>query len=702
MNLNARLIQLQTLVREQQIELSRLTEVEGRLNSILDVIAGIHWSKDKKGIYRSCNKAMVEALGLKVKDDIIGKNDYELPWSEQAENLVRNDEEVMLTGQIQEGKEEVVRIADGSLHTFLVTKAPLYNLQGKIVGTVGCSVDITHIKELEQALRAAKEAAEAGNAAKTEFLSNMRHDIRTPLAGIVGFAELLKSELKDPQVQEYADNLVASSHALLELMDEVLEAVRVSSGEIPLLKKKFALRETFEKIIDLYLAKAHQKGIELRLNLDPTLPSYVVGDKIRLHRIVLELVGNALNFTDQGHVILSVDKAKQEETKLILKVTVSDTGIGIPKEKQQEIYIQFKRLTPSYQGIYKGIGLGLYVVRQFIDELSGEIYVESEPHHGSCFTCLIPLQCPLLDDESGIDKEKEAKLEQPYLQPLISPERLTNQKQNNSPNKPRILVVEDNAIAQAAAQSILSAMNCQVDIAVNGQEALTLYAENSYHLIVMDIGLGNGMDGYEVTQAIRSKEKDKSHTPIVALTAHAAEESKERCIRAGMDAVLTKPMTQVCANHLLNAFIIKANKKSSSSLNEKFGLPETTEELFSLNQFALLDVEQTLKRLGDKAIFIELLDNLVNQVLPDDFAEMKNAFAANDYELVEKIAHKIKGGAMYVGTLRMNYACHYLENYFRSGQRDLFSKLYYQAVEVIEKTQNHVKNWLNSSLGKND
>lgn len=683
--------QLKALIKEQQAELSRLSEVERRLNSILDVIAGIHWSKDKNSIYRSCNNAMVEALGLKAKEDIIGKSDYELPWSEQADHLVHNDREVMLTGQVQEGKEELVKTNDGLLRTFMVTKAPLYNEQSEIVGTVGCSVDITHIKELEQELRASKEAAEAGNAAKTEFLANMRHDIRTPLSGIVGFAELLKSESPDPRIQEYAENLVASSHALLDLMDEVLEAVRVSSGEIPILKKKFALQESFEKIIALYLAKSHQKGIQLQLEMDNRLPRYVIGDKIRLHRIILELVGNALNFTDKGHVILGVHSAKSDEKTIVLKITVSDTGIGIPKEKQHEIFIQFKRLTPSYQGIYKGIGLGLYVVKQFINELGGEMYVESEPKQGTCFTCLIPLQLPLLDDASGIDHEQEDRLERPYMQPLAARQTNTNESNDKSIDKARILVVEDNVIAQSAARSILSAMHCQVDIASNGNEALKLFAANTYHLIFMDIGLGEGIDGYEVTHRLRNNQTTP-HTPIVALTSHGGDENKQRCIEAGMDGVLTKPLTQTHAADMIKAFISEV-KSVDPTRPARRDLPDTDDELFHLNQFTLLDAALGLTTCGSEVMFIELLTLAVTEVF-NELEQMKKAFASGDFSLVEKIAHKMKGGAVYVGLVRMKYACQYLERYCKTGETTLFEALYYQAVQVINETLIHAKEWL--------
>ena len=582
---------------------------------------------------------------------------------------------------------------DGSIRWILDRGFPLFDEEGVCYGVTGIAIDITEIKQIEFELRTAKELAETASQAKSEFLSNMRHDIRTPLSGIVGFSEILKSESNEPRIKEYADNLVASSHALLNLMDEVLEAVRVSSGEIPMLKRKFNLIETFEQIVALNRARAAEKQLKFSLELDPELPQYVIGDKIRLHRITLELVGNALNFTDIGHVTVSVNLAKKDNHQLVIKLTISDSGMGIPKEKQQEIYLQFKRLTPSYQGIYKGAGLGLYVVKQFIDELSGEIYVDSEPRKGTIFTCLIPLQIPLLDDSTGVDVEENLKIEKPYMSPLANQTSIPDIVLEGEIAS-KVLVVEDNFIAQTVAKTLLSKMNCQVDVVMNGADALALCDKNHYDLIFMDIGLGEGMDGYEVTNHIRAKANTTKHIPIIALTAHAGDESKQRCIEAGMDAVLTKPLTQAHAADIIKSFIPARHVAPlAESVKERRDLPDSDEEMFQLNQFALLNSEEALKNCSTQEILKELL-TLMLQELPGDLECMKNAFANHDYYMVEKTAHKIKGGAVYVGTVRMKYACQYVERYWKTGQRELFDALYHQAVGAIEETINYIEGWM--------
>lgn len=668
-----------------------------QLENVLKFAPGFFYWKDKHSVYQGCNDEFARLAGLESRTQVKGKTDYDLIWKDRAELYVNIDKEIINSGIAKLNHVEVIEISNNKTITAITNKVPLLNSDGQIIGLLGTTTDITYQKKTELALEVAKELAESANKAKTEFLSNMRHDIRTPLSGIVGFAELLKSESTETHIKEYADNLVASSHALLHLLDDVLEAVRVSSGDIPMLKRKFNLSHLFEQVIALCKARASEKRLKLNLEMDKNLPCYAIGDKIRLHRIALELVGNALNFTNNGHVTLNIKLAKQENRNLVIKMTVTDSGIGIPKDKQQDIYVQFKRLTPSYQGIYKGAGLGLYVVKQFIDELNGEIYVESEPHKGTCFTCVIPLQAALLDDATGIDEAAELKVDTPYLAPLTHHiQSVSNALRKNS-KLTNVLVVEDNIIAQLAVKIILSSMACHVDVASNGEEALVSCNKNNYDMILMDIGLGEGMDGYDVTRHIRKIPGDIKDAPIIALTAHGADENKQRCIEAGMNAVLTKPLTKAQAADILKTFI-PARKTPSVPIIKasRPDLPDSDMEMFQLDQFSLFDVEQGLKNSGNKTMLIELLTMMVSD-LPNDLEEMKTAFQNEDIPQVEHLAHKIKGGAVYVGTTRLKYACQYLERYWKSGEQKLFNDLYYQAIKTIEDSRDCINEWLRNN-----
>ncbi|MFT4060132.1 MAG: response regulator [Legionella sp.] len=570
--------------------------------------------------------------------------------------------------------------------TQLSTKRPLWDKEGNVVGVVGNTIDISYLKKIEAELKTAIDKAESASQAKTEFLENMRHDIRTPLTGIVGFADLLKMESDNPHIKEYSENLVASSHALLDLLDEVLEVIRVSSGEIPKLKKKFSLEQTLNQVIELNRARSLEKKLSLTLNMDKSIPQYMIGDKVRLHRVALELVANALNFTDTGFVTLSATLAKKDEGKLVLKLIVKDSGIGIPKDKQQEIYVQFKRLTPSYQGIYKGAGLGLSVVKQFIDELGGEIYVDSEVRCGTTFTCLIPLQEPLLDDATGIDSEMEHLIDKPlettYAQEI---KPVAESKHNHTF---RVLVVEDNSIAQTVAKAILAQLHCDADLADTGKKAVELWKKGQYDLIFMDIGLPD-MDGYEVTHQIRLYElTQKTHSPIVALTAHAGDENKQRCIEAGMNAVLTKPLTAQSCTDILNAFIPGYHQHNDTvqEVAYRSELPQHNESLLDLTPYPVLDIEEGIKATGTIETLSQMLHFMVQDSLIPDVQVMKEAHDAMDWDKTQQIAHKIKGGAVYVGTIKIKMACQYLERYWKSGQRELLEPLYQQTLRVIDES----------------
>lgn len=664
---------------------------------IIDTIdASIFW-KDIHGRYLGCNHYMVQMSGFSHRTEIIGKTDREMPWWQIADKLEAIDRSVLKNG-LFEGEESPLTAS--SKRVFHTKKTILYDKNKNILGIIGISIDITERKKAELQLKKKqkqlikeKDKALAANRAKTEFLANMRHDIRTPLSGIIGFSEIMKSESNEPRIKEYADNLVASSHALLHLMDEVLDAVKIGSGEIPRLKRKFNLTDTLEHVATLYYAKAQEKKLDLSLSIDKKVPRYVIGDKIRVHRIVLELIGNALNFTNQGFVNVTVDLAKKEHRHLVIRIIVTDSGMGIPEDKQQEIYLQFKRLTPSYQGIYKGSGLGLYVVKQFMEELEGEIYVDSEPQKGTVFTCLIPVQEPLLHDESGVNPT-DLFVPKPSIIPPVPVMNIRSMEVSEDTRKNRVLVVEDNYIAQTVAKSLLGTLNCLVDISTNGLDAINQCKTKAYDLIFMDIGLGDGMDGYEVTKYIRSQISAPHHIPIIALTAHGADESKQLCIESGMDAVLTKPLTQHNAAEIINSFIPSPLEKTTAPTpTTRRDLPDNDEELFHLNQFSLLDEADACHNCGSIDTAKQMLHLLV-QELPNDIAQMKSAYAKQDYPMVEQIAHKIKGGAVYLGTHRMKYACQYVERYWKSGERALFSPLYQQSITVLEETLIYVEGWL--------
>jgi two-component system aerobic respiration control sensor histidine kinase ArcB len=369
------------------------------LENIIALMPGHVYWVDKEGAYLGCNDNQAKSAGLNSRKEIIGKSNRDLPWNINRgvlpEALDRINIEVIRTGKAVK-IEEPALLRDGTEAVFLSHKVPLWNGEGRIIGMVGISIDMTEAKKSEEELILARNKAETANQTKTEFLENMRHDIRTSVSGMVGLSALLYEESDSPKVKQYTHELKAASQELLQFLNEILESLNVASGEIPLLKKKFSLKTILEKVIQLNKPKAIEKHLNLELSLDEKIPAFLMGDPIRIYRIVLELLVNALKFTHKGYVKIVAKIAKEEEGKIVLQIEVEDTGPGIRLEKQSELFIRFKRLSPSYQGIYQGTGLGLSIVKQFIDELEGEIDYSGGYGKGGYFICLIPVRRSLL------------------------------------------------------------------------------------------------------------------------------------------------------------------------------------------------------------------------------------------------------------------------------------------------------------------
>ncbi len=653
-------------------------------NIIYSLPNNVYWL-DNNCVLRGGNDNLAHQLNFQTGADLAGLS-YEqmaqaakLPTKE-LEPFRITELEVMKTGIPSINKEEPPIKAGEKTFYYLSNKTPLKNKKGDIVGVVGISTDITKLKEAQLNLDMALKKAEAANQAKTEFLENMRHDIRTPVAGIVGCAQLIQSQASNAaKVTEFANDLVESSDALLEFLNKVLESINVASGEIPLLKKKFDLYKLLEQIINLNKSYAVSKNLELNLVYDDIIPKYVIGDPIRVQRIVLELLTNALKFTEKGQIKVTACLRRSETKAIIIQLSVSDTGIGIPTDKQQAVYTRFKRLTPSYQGIYSGTGLGLSIVKQFMDDLDGEISLQSQPQQGSTFTCLIPFQEPLFMDSNDVEEIRpiESKL----------PKKIAvNESLLESPNASgsRILVVEDQAIAAKIAQHVLTKLHYQVDVAENGKIALALIEQNHYDLILMDIGLPDN-DGGEVTRRIRLKQwKSNPSVPIVGLTAHISAENKRRCIDAGMNAIYTKPLTPEKALEILNAFIPQHQKILSPAINT---------DIDSFKDLSVLDINKAVQFMGSKEFVKEALALLVSG-LTEEIEVIKQRHQEKDWPAIKAMAHKWRGGAGYCGTRRLEEACRQLETYLQTGFLEQAEGFYQQLIQEAEAAKEAVKKYI--------
>lgn len=414
---------------------------------------------------------------------------------------------------------------------------PLHDETGRLLKVIEYSIDITEKKQTETALLQAKVAAEAANVAKGLFLANMSHEIRTPLNGIIGMNHLAIQTTDDDKRRQYLNTVQSAAENLLDLLNDILDFSKIEAGQLQIAPRRFNLRRLMEDIMATYAHAAKERFVALQLNTHALAPATVHGDDVRVRQILLNLVSNAIKFTRNGSVQVSVRPIHDQPDMLYF--TITDTGIGIPPEKQQAIFNSFEQADSSNTRQYGGTGLGLAICKQLTVLMGGRIWVTSEVGKGSTFHVELPLPA-----ESNYEDDEQKKSEQP-AQPLLQ--------------ALRILVVDDNSINRDVASMILEQQH-QVKTASDGLEALSLLAEEYFDLVLMDVQMPF-MDGLTATKIIRAAEQGHDqierlpgglpgdlvrqlfgcHLVVIAMTAHAMMEDKTRCLDAGMDGYITKP-----------------------------------------------------------------------------------------------------------------------------------------------------------------
>lgn len=468
------------------------------------------------------------------------------------------------------------------------------------------------IKELDLAEKQASVAVQT----KENFLANMSHEIRTPLSGILGFTNLLQKRSLDETSAEFVSAIQQSGENLITIVNDILDLSKIEAGMMRITPGIFSINGLINSVETLFSERVKEKGLSITSTVDPAIPDTLKGDATRLTQILVNLIGNAIKFTQQGEINIAVYSKSRTDSKITLGFDITDSGIGIEKEKLAEVFERFNQGEDSTTRNYGGTGLGLSIVKNLIQLQNGDIKVRSEQGKGSTFSFFIPYDIS----------------EQQLNTPLSIP---ANYYRDKSKKALRILVVDDNAINQSLMNHLLLQWNIDFNIVSNGMEAVEKLGNKVYDLILMDLQMPQ-MDGYAATQHIR--EVMKLDIPIIAMTAHALAGEREKCLSRGMNEYISKPIKEQELFDLISQFGLGEEQK------------DVANELQN-SQFQYLDLTYMRSLSAGNTGFEKTVTEQFIFNLPTHLSELKSAYENNDFALVRLIAHDLKTTVSIMGFL---------------------------------------------------
>jgi len=721
---------------EQELRLSREF-----LNNLINAVPDPIFVKDRRHRWLMVNDAYCDFVGY-TRQHLLGKSPADVYPSHEAERIQNTDDLAFAVAGEHTGEYERTN-ASGAVR-FVSTKKRVFLDSNDKPILVGVIRDITDMKQ-------AQAAAEAANQAKSDFLANMSHEIRTPMNGIIGMTDLVLDTGLDAEQREHLVIVKSCANALLNTINEILDFSKIEAGKLVYENIEFSLRVSMAETLKLLALHAHTKQLELIFNVAPEVPERLIGDPVRVRQVITNLVGNAIKFTEEGEIQVTVDMVGGDEEEAWLHFAVRDTGIGVPAAKQGKIFAAFSQADTSTTRQYGGTGLGLTICSRLVAMMGGHINIESEPGQGSTFhftarfglgaaavapldTTLLsavkvlviednptqrqllaqqlegwglrpipancgavaldllqqaeadadPFRLVLLDarlpgedgfkiaglirDTPGLSPATimmlttdgrrgdaarcrqlgvAAYLTKPFspgelhtallsiagARPVSAPEPVlvTRHSLRESRAASRILLAEDNPVNQTLAVRLLGKQGYQVTVANNGAEAVTAHARQAFDVILMDVQMPV-MSGLEATAAIRAHEQvnGASHVPIIAMTAHALPEDRAKCLAAGMDDYVSKPINApaLCAalERALGGTVLEAEPAAKSDVTQ-----------------AVIDLESMRRELNGDAELISTLAGLFAADATTALADLEQALAAGDCDQVYRLAHRVKG-----------------------------------------------------------
>lgn len=784
----------------RMVERKRWIEERARLAAIVDSSYDAIIGKDLNGRIITWNQGAEQVYGYTAQEVLGQSIRMLLPFGmEEEEPSVT---EVVATGHRLNMFETKRRCKDGTVIDVALAVSPIRDSRGRIVGSSSIERDVTLRKKKDTELLHAKREAEQANQAKSEFLANISHELRTPMNAILGMLHLsLGEDLTEP-LRDYLKTAHESAQTLLYLLNDLLDFSRMSAGHLELENEPFRLRETLDMAIKSLSLKASEKGLELACHISPHVPNSLKGDAVRLRQIIINLAGNGIKFTDQGEVVVNVNVQSQSGNHAALRFSVRDTGIGIPKQHQEKIFAPFTQVDASTTRNETGSGLGLAIVRELVGKMGGTIGLESEPGQGSHFYFTAPfevlpetraaqdsqelydLRVLVVDDNrtnqvileetlsnwsmrptvvgsakaalkvleeaqnaeepfplvivdalmpemdgfmlvekinenhqdaespmmvlmlSSADRqtfkqrcenlEVSAYLEKPISQSMLLDtlmtvlkgpllDRKSYEQVKPLPKGLSILVAEDTPANQKVIRAILEKRGHRVQIANNGREAVDQVTQRRFDVVLMDVQMPT-MDGLQATQTIRDlSNPEQSEIPIVAMTAHARREDRRKCLDAGMDAYIAKPIDAGKLIHLV---------ENVERREEDYRASETWESDFLPLSTALINVESAKARMGGNEPLVIDLARFFLEDAPKLVRDIESGLRESRVEDVERAAHSLKGLAANFDAETLATLASSMEEHGRKGNLEKakrqFSELKDAARSVCREIQTYV------------